>query len=106
VTVTGGDAGTSTVTKHLITPGGLYDTGEISATWWLTASNSPFTATVAFGYTSEEIAGLSEADFHTFRWNGSAWENRGGVAARGLAPVAALFILGGAAALFRRRRRR
>ncbi len=83
VTVTGGDAGTITATKHLTTPGGVYNTGEITATWWLTASGETFTATVAFCYTPEEIAGLSETDLRAFRWDGSAWENRGGVVADG-----------------------
>jgi hypothetical protein len=83
VTVTGGDAGTITATKHLITPGGLYDTGEIMATWWLTASHSPFTATLSFCYTPEEIAGLNEADLRAFRWDGSVWDGPFGSAPTG-----------------------
>jgi hypothetical protein len=41
VTVTGGDVGTITVTKHLTAPGSIYNTGELTATWWLTAGGKP-----------------------------------------------------------------
>jgi len=88
VTVTGGDAGTITATKHLTTPGGVYNTGELTATWWLTASNSPFTVTLSLCYTPDDIAGLSEDDLRAFRWNGSAWEECGGAVAGGCVTVA------------------
>ncbi len=69
VTVTGGNAGTITATKHITTPGGVYDTGEITATWYLEANQEPFTATLAFCYTPDEIAGLSEGDLRAFHWD-------------------------------------
>ncbi len=87
LTITSGNAGTITVTKRFAAPGGVYNTGEITATWWITASGSPFAATVAFCYTPDEIAGLSETHLRAFRWNGSAWEARGGVVDGGCVTV-------------------
>lgn len=73
ITVTGGDAGTITATKHLTTPGGLYDTGEITATWYLTASHSPFTVTLSLCYTAEELGDLDAGSLQAFRWDGLDW---------------------------------
>jgi len=69
VTVTGGDAGTITATKRLATPGGVYNSGEITATWWLTASNSPFTVTLALCYTPEEFGDPNTDGLQAFRWD-------------------------------------
>ncbi len=70
VTVTGGDAGAITATKHLTAPGGVHSTGELTATWWLTASQTPYTLTLALCYTADESAHINdEESLRAFRWD-------------------------------------
>lgn len=38
MTLAAADTGSVTVTKHLTPPGGEWDTGEISVTWWITTT--------------------------------------------------------------------
>jgi hypothetical protein len=75
VTVTSGDVGTLTVTKHLTAPGGVADAGEMSVTWYLTPTGTTYTATLALCYTDAEIAGLDEAALWAYRWDGTGWVN-------------------------------
>ncbi len=61
-----------TSTNWLAAPGGIYDSGEFTATWYLDAGTGPFTATLAFCYTDAEVAGLNEAGLQAFRWDSNA----------------------------------
>jgi len=74
MTLAAADTGSVTVTKHLTAPGGVWDAGEISVTWWISSSLSAgFPATLSLCYTDAEVAGLDESRLAMFRWNGSAW---------------------------------
>jgi hypothetical protein len=76
VTVTSGDAGMITVTKHLTAPGGVADdAGEMAVTWYINASDGPYTVTLALCYTDAEVAGLAESDMWAYRWDGTNWVN-------------------------------
>ncbi len=78
MTLAADDAGSITVTKHLTTPGGVWDAGEISVTWWITHNLSASPAvTVSFCYTDTEIGAADENGLRPFRWNGSDWEEFG-----------------------------
>jgi len=75
MTLAADDAGSITVTKHLTTPGGVWDTGEISVTWWITHNLSASPAvTVSFCYTDTEIGAADENGLRPFRWNDGDWE--------------------------------
>ncbi len=74
MTLSAENTGSVTVTKHLTPPGGVWDTGEISVTWWISSSLSAgFSAMLSLCYTDDEVAGLNESRLAMFRWNGSAW---------------------------------
>mgnify|MGYP006289566963 CR=1 FL=1 len=69
------DTGSVTVTKHITTPGGLWEAGEITVTWWITHNLSAgLPVTVSFCYTDTEIGAVQEWGLTPFRWNDSDWE--------------------------------
>ena len=74
MTLEASDTGSITVTKHLTYPGGMFDEGEMQATWWISSNlTTPFTATLDFCYTDLEVAGLDEATLQAYRWSGAQW---------------------------------
>jgi hypothetical protein len=76
ITVTSGDAGVVTATQRHTAPGGLADDpGEMSVTWYLTASGDTYSATLALCYTDAQVAGLDEAALWAYRWDGAGWVN-------------------------------
>jgi len=64
-----GDLGALTVTKEIAHPGPTCDSGEISVTWHISASDeSGFGGVeIELGYADAEIAGLDEASLRAFR---------------------------------------
>ena len=64
-----GDPGALTVTKEIAPPGPTCDSGEISVTWHISASNEGGFggAKIELGYADAEIAGLDEASLRAFR---------------------------------------
>jgi hypothetical protein len=75
IKLTGGGPITATVVKHDVPPGGdPPGTGEMGVLWTITASGSPYTATLGLCYTDAELDGLLEEDQQMYRWNGGSWD--------------------------------
>ncbi len=74
MTLSAADGGAVTVTKHMTCPGGVYNLGEVAATWWITGDLSTvWPVSLGLCYTDAEIAGLNEAGLRAFRWDGVKW---------------------------------
>lgn len=75
IRLTGGGPITVTAVKHDAPPGGgLPDAGEMGVHWTITASGSPYTATLGLCYTDAELGGLAEGSLQMYRWSGSSWD--------------------------------